>query len=202
MSKKEDELQKEIARLKEKLAEQTDTIKGLKTELDECRTREQSVSSAILSSIEHSNQLEISRDKMLRLDMQRLRLIYLKMEQAIQKLYVKYPELREEEELKDMSEKFRDIINSDLKEMKLDPVHSAISRSKVSDDPIKKLLKNIVDTFDTKKADVKVTKRISADPLAEHSVSKSGFDFDEALHPTMELGEIMKSFNLGSKKDN
>ena len=28
----------------------------------------------------------------------------------------------------------------------------------------------------------------------------SGFDFNEALHPTMELDEILKVFNLGKKE--
>ena len=39
----------------------------------------------------------------------------------------------------------------------------------------------------------------------EHNVfnteSKSGFDFNEALHPTMELSEIMKAFDLGNKEN-
>ena len=32
-------------------------------------------------------------------------------------------------------------------------------------------------------------------------ISTSGFDFNEALHPTMELDEIMKVFNIGKKDD-
>ena len=42
-------------------------------------------------------------------------------------------------------------------------------------------------------------KEISSED-ASAKVSSSGFDFQEALHPTMSLAEIMKAFNLGDKK--
>jgi hypothetical protein len=71
----------------------------------------------------------------------------------------------------------------------------------VVDDPIKKLLRNIIDCFDHKKVGGDEKRGGPTDELIEN-VSSSGFDFNEALHPTMELDEILKYFNLGPKADN
>ena len=61
---------------------------------------------------------------------------------------------------------------------------------------IKKLLRNIIDCFDHKKVGGDENRGGPTDELMEN-VSDSGFDFKEALNPTMELEEILKVFNLG-----
>ena len=88
-------------------------------------------------------------------------------------------------------------------------------KSTVVDDPIKKLLHNIIDCFDSKtieeqpkikptvvepKYEVKESYNPPVKDVYSEPVSSSGFDFNEALHPTMELDEILKSFNLGKKE--
>lgn len=197
------------------LEAQVDSLKSTNTKLkavvDEYKNKEQSISSAIISSMEHANQLEASRKKLYLLDIQRSRLMYLKMEQIINELYRKYPELRKDEKLKDMSEKFKTMLFHDINEKSQDNILQDMKKQSKTDDPIKKLLRNIVDSFDSKKVeeDVDIKK---AEPIkqTEPSVgldrfiqgvtppppSSSGFDFNEALHPTMELDEIMKAFNI------
>jgi len=77
------------------------------------------------------------------------------------------------------------------------------SQNKTSEDPIKKLLNNIIRCIDVKK-DSKILKRnpgirSTLDTMANEYASvpsKSGFDINEALNPTEDLGEILKSFNL------
>ncbi|MBQ8615789.1 MAG: hypothetical protein IJ415_04410, partial [Clostridia bacterium] len=57
---------------------------------------------------------------------------------------------------------------------------------------------NIIDCFDSKKVGGDEKRGGPTESLMEN-VSSSGFDFNEALHPTMELDEILKAFNLGPK---
>jgi len=186
------ELEKEIKQLKEQ------NIK-LQYAVDEYKKKEQSISSAIIASMEHANQLEASRKKLYLLDIQRSRLMYLRMEQIINELYRRYPELQKDPKLKNMSDKFKSMVFNDLNEKSQDRMLLDVKKQQTSDDPIKKLLRNIIDCFDTKKVEENVppiTLLTEENPVE----SKSGFDFNEALHPTMELSEIMKAFDLGGKK--
>jgi len=166
--------------------------------VEEYRKKEQTISSAIIASMEHANQLEASRKKLYTLDIQRSRLMYLRMEQIINELYIKYPELRKDMKLRDMSERFKSMVYSDLND-KVAPSAQININKTVTDDPIKKLLRNIIDCFDTKKPEPEVK---SITPMANlmEAPATSGFDFNEALHPTMELDEILKVFNLGKKE--
>ena len=66
---------------------------------------------------------------------------------------------------------------------------------------IKKLLRNIIDCFETKKPEPEI-KNITPIANLMEAPATSGFDFNEALHPTMDLEEIMKVFNLGQKEGN
>lgn len=196
MDKKIDEMQAKIDSLQEQVAEQRQTIAKQKAIIEEFKTKEQSISSAIIASMEHANQLEASRKKLYSLDIQRSRLMYLRMQQIIDELYQRYPEISKDTKLRDMSDKFKTMVYKDLS----DKTQENLSPRKQTmvDDPIKKLLHNIIDCFDSKKGNVDFRNEPSED-LINNNVSSSGFDFNEALHPTMELDEILKAFNLGKK---
>ena len=187
-----------IADLERQVSELRLANAKLRATVDEYKNKEQTISSAIIASMEHANQLEASRKKLYSLDIQRSRLMYLRMEQVINELYRKYPELKKDSKLKDMSDKFKSMVFNDLNEKSADAVSFDVKKQPVVDDPIKKLLRNIIDCFDHKKVGGDEKRGGPTDELIEN-VSPSGFDFNEALHPTMELDEILKYFNLGPK---
>ena len=207
-----DRREEKIAELESKIFDLKQTILDLKAanakmqaKIDEFRNKEQTISNAIMASMEHANQLEASRKKLLTLDLQRSRLMYLRMEQTIHELYLKYPELKKDTKLKDMSEKFKSMVYSDLNDVKSNPIQQMNKPTQVSsDDPIKKLLRNIIDCFETKKPETEIRIKTPTDATADlmKVPSSSGFDFNEALHPTMDLDEIMKAFNFGKKEGN
>lgn len=194
MDRREDriiELENQIAELKRANAK-------LMAQVEEFRSKEQTISSAIISSMEHANQLEASRKKLYSLDIQRSRLMYLRMEQIINELYNKYPELKKDTRLKDMSEKFKSMVYNDLNEKNKEvPI---IQKKPIEVDPIKKLLHNIIDCFDSKKVEEKEKLIVPITP-AYIPNGESGFDFQEALNPTMGLDEILKAFNLDKKEE-
>lgn len=187
-----------IAELEKRVSELRLENAKLRASVEEYKNKEQTISSAIIASMEHANQLEASRKKLYSLDIQRSRLMYLRMEQVINELYRKYPELKKDTKLKDMSDKFKSMVFNDLNEKSSDSISFDIKKQPVVDDPIKKLLRNIIDCFDHKKVGGDETRGGPTDELIEN-VSSSGFDFNEALNPTMELDEILKYFNLGPK---
>ena len=187
-----------IAELEAQVRELSQANARLRASVEEYKNKEQTISSAIIASIDHANQLEASRKKLYSLDIQRSRLMYLRMEQIINELYIKYPELKKDPKLKDMSQKFKSMVFNDLNEKSADSVSFDIKKQPKVDDPIKKLLRNIIDCFDNKKVGGDEKRGGPTDKLMDTS-SSSGFDFNEALHPTMELSEILKVFNLGKK---
>ena len=199
MEKRDNELQNKIDELEATVIEQRQTISSLKAVVEDYKKKEQSISSAIIASMEHANQLEASRKKLYLLDIQRTRLMYLRMEQIINELYVRYPELAKDSKLKEMSDKFKTMVFNDLKEKSNNSLAFDVKKQPLVDDPIKKLLHNIIDCFDTKKVSTE-EKRSSPSEEKNINISSSKFDFQEALHPTMSLEEIMKAFNLGDKK--
>ena len=201
MDKRDNELREKIATLETTVAEQQQTISRLTALLDDYKQKEMSISSAIIASMEHANQLEASRKKLYLLDIQRSRLMYLRMEQIINELYQKYPDLAKDTKLREMSDKFKSMVYNDLAEKGNESVSIDMKKQPFADDPIKKLLHNIIDCFDTKKAGGDIRRGGPTDNLMTN-VSSSGFDFNEALHPTMGLDEIMKAFNLGKKQEN
>ena len=194
-----EELQNEILDLKRMNAELKAANAKLMNKVEEFRNKEQQISTAIMASMEHANQLEASRKKLYTLDIQRSRLMYLRMEQVIHELYLKYPELKKDTKLKDMSEKFKSMVYNDLNEKTNINTQLAPTKQSVSDDPIKKLLHNIIDCFETKKPTPEVKTNLTPTANLMEAPATSGFDFNEALHPTMELDEILKAFNLGEK---
>lgn len=194
------ELETEISDLRLKNAELRQINTKLRQAVDEYRNKEQTISSAIIASMEHANQLEASRKKLYSLDIQRSRLMYLRMEQVINELFRKYPELKQDTNLKDMTEKFKSMVFNDLGDKDKGIRAMDIKKQTVVDDPIKKLLHNIIDCFDSKKIGGDEKRGGPTEDLI-NNVSSSGFDFNEALHPTMELEEILKVFNLGKSSN-
>lgn len=171
----------------------------LKREIEAFKQKEQSISNAIIASMEHANQLEASRKKLYLLDIQRSRLMYLRMEQVINELYRKYPEIRKDTKLREMSDKFRTMVFNDLSEANKN-INTLNAKKTAVDDPIKKLLHNIIDCFDSKKTPTPIVNKLESYQTTQN-LSTSGFDLNEALHPTMGLDEIMKAFNLDDKDD-
>ncbi len=198
MDKREIEFQNKISALQAKIDEQRNIIMQQKAVIEDYKSKEQSISSAIIASMENANRLEASRKKLYSLDIQRSRLMYLRMEQIINELYAKYPEIKKDNKLKDMSEKFKTLVYEGLNE-KTESTTFGIKPQPVVDDPIKKLLHNIIDCFDSKKVGGD-EKRGGPSDMIINNVSSSGFDFNEALHPDLPLSEIMKVFNLEDKK--
>ena len=192
-------LKDEIAILKAKIEEQKDNINKLNEQIKAYQAKEQSISSAIIFAVERSNQLENSRRKLYELDLQRSRLLYMRLEQVLNSLYEKYPELKKDSKLKSMSEKFKNAVYSNSKS----ETSTDIKDNK--ENPIKKLLDNVVKYIDAKK-EVKVIKRKTSLPSSVGDIeniyastpSSSGFDINEALNPTENLEDILKSFNLQS----
>ena len=201
-----EELESKIFDLKRTILDLKSANAKMQARIEEFRNKEQTISNAIMASMEHANQLEASRKKLLTLDLQRSRLMYLRMEQTINELSLKYPELKKDTKLKDMSEKFKSMVYSDLNEAISNPIQMNKPSQVSSDDPIKKLLRNIIDCFETKKPEqeikIKTADKVNATADLMQAPSSSGFDFNEALHPTMELDEIMKVFNIGKKEGN
>ena len=193
-----------IAELESTIAELRRENAKLKSIVDEFRNKEQTISSAIIASMEHANQLEASRKKLYSLDIQRTRLMYLRMEQIINELYLKYPELKKDTKLRDMSDKFKSMVYNDLTEKNKDMPYSVQKQQIATTDPIKKLLHNILNSFDSKPVvvnePIEEKKIVQTPAFFNTTQSSSGFDINEALNPTMGLDEILKAFDLNDKK--
>jgi hypothetical protein len=191
----------ENARLRAIIEEQRDSIKRMSGEIKSHEAKEQSISSAILFAVERSSQWDNSMRKIYELGIQRSRLLYARMERVLNELYSKYPELKKESKLKDMADKFRSIAegNGIAREF-------GESKNVNTEDPIRKLLNNIIKYIDDKK-DTKIMPRkvgvvTALDAInSEYATtpSSSGFNINEALNPTEDLEEILKSFNLQRK---
>ncbi len=209
--KRNNQIAEENSLLKLKIQELEDTISHLNKVIDDYKAKEESISSAIVFAVERSNQLEASRKKLYQLDIQRSRLLYMRMEQVINELYLRYPELKKDAKLADMSEKFKQAVYS---QVDMGGADSGVNQTNVKEDPIRKLLNNIINYIDDEK-DVKTIRRADKIKIPAPSYSKaaatstsafattpssSGFDINEALHPSESLEEILKSFDLGQSK--
>lgn len=195
---KTSELNLRIAALETTVRQLQQTNAKQREIIEEFKAKEQSISNAIIASMEHANQLEQSRKKLYSLDIQRSRLMYLRMEQIVNELYARYPELKQDMKLKDMSEKFKNLVYEGLKEKDID-VNFELKNQQLADDPIKKLLHNIIQAMDSKKVENMELKGAAPNFGVNANKSSSGFDINEALHPTMPLDEILKAFDLGKK---
>ena len=195
-------LKAENARLRSMVEEQRDSIKRLSNEIKSHEAKEQSISSAILFAVERSSQWDNSMRKLYELGIQRTRLLYARMERVLNELYTKYPDLKKEAKLKDMADKFRSIAcgNNVSQEFGVE------NKQPITEDPIRKLLNNIISYIDDKK-EVKTLPRKTGVYSAMDAInneyastpSTSGFNINEALNPTENLEDILKSFNLKRK---
>jgi len=194
-------LRAENSRLRIMLEDQRDVIKRLDAQNKSYQAKEQSISSAILFAVERSSQWDNSMRKLYELGIQRSRLLYARMERVLNELYSKYPALKKETKLRDMVDKFKSIVSGK------DVPYSAseINKAKGTEDPIKKLLNNLITYIDDKKETKVLTRKAGStstlDTISEYAStpSKSGFDINEALNPTEDLEDILKSFNLNRK---
>ena len=194
----------EISRLRMIVAEQRDSIKRLSNMVKEYEEKEKNISSAIHFATQRSNQLDNSMRKLYELDIQRFRLLYARMDRVLNEVYMKYPELKKETKLKDMISKFR----ASAYDSSLPTNFTEEKKTSVVEDPVRKLLNNIITYIDNKKETTTMTrgKGVSSALDAINSEyanfpSLSGFNINEALNPTESLEDILKSFNLDSKQD-
>ena len=189
----------ENSRLRSMIEEQRETIKRLSNSIKSHEAKEHSISSAILFAVERSNQWDNSMRKLYELGIQRSRLLYARMERVLNELYNKYPVLKKETKLKDMADRFKSVAYVGGGQYKFDEQN----KTQVTEDPIKKLLNNIISYIDDKKESKVLSRRegtatsLSAISSEYASIpSKSGFNINEALNPTEDLEDILKSFNL------
>ncbi len=194
-------LKAENSRLRSLIESQREAIRKLTGEVKSHEAKEQSISSAIVFAVERSNQWDSSMHKLYELNIQRLRLLYARMDKVLNDLYNKYPALKKEQKLKEMVDKFKNEAYNNSISFNPDQ-HTSSS----FEDPIKKLLNNIINYIDDKKEAVtlprnNVVKSTSNILASEYSSvpSASGFDINEALNPTENLEDILKSFNLKRK---
>lgn len=198
-------LQEENSLLKLKIKEKDEIIASLNKQVDDYKAKEESISNAIVFAVERSNQLEDSRKRLYQLDIQRSRLLYMRMEQVLNELYLRYPELKKEPKLIDMSEKFKQALFSH----DISNYDSTVLQSNVKEDPIRKLLNNIINYIDDEKQprtikrntttqiNIPSPETYTSQPSYANTPSSSGFDINEALHPSQSLEEILKAFDLG-----
>ncbi len=193
----------ENSRLRARVIEQEAQINKLSQQLSsrdeklaEYRAKEQSISSALEFAVERSTQIDATSYKLYELDIQRSRLLYMSLENALRKVYLKYPELKKGE-LSRVSSKFRSALYGDEGDKKYPKPPFK------SDNAVRKLLSNIISYIDYGH-ETAIIKRshaftdgmglVSEEYL--HTPSRSGFDINEALHPTEQLEDILKSFDL------
>ncbi len=76
-------------------------------------------------------------------------------------------------------------------------------KAQISEDPIRKLLNNIISYIDDEKSTTTLPRKAGVSSALDAinneyatTPSTSGFNINEALNPTEDLEEILKSFNL------
>ncbi|MFQ6772873.1 MAG: hypothetical protein ACLRFG_00145 [Clostridia bacterium] len=174
---------------------QNSTIQQISNEIAEYKTKDSTISMAIISAVEKAQQIESTSKKLYQMEIERIRLLYLKMERVLKQLYPKYPELKQNKEINDIMNKVGVVLSSNIAPVSSQPLMKyAMNSATTVEDPIKKLLNRITTIFD-KNETQRVT--IKRKPIPE---STSGFDLKEALNPTEQLSDIMKAFNIQRDK--
>lgn len=201
------QLKEDNSLLRLKVKELEDEISSLNKKIKAYKEKEESISSAIIFAVEKSNQLEASRKKLYQLDIQRSRLLYMRLEQVLNELYSLYPELKKNPKIIDISEKFKEAVYGQNENLAIEPTQN----SNIKEDPIRKLLGNVINYSEpkaSKKVISRLDKQISMDTLINpvnaqsiyaNTTSSSGFNLNEALHPSESLEEILKAFDLQNK---
>ncbi len=175
---------------------QTATIAQISSEINEYKSKDSTISMAIISAVEKAQQIESTSKKLYQMEIERIRLLYLKMENVLKQLYARYPELRKNSEVNDIMDKVGLVLSNNISPVSSQPLMKYAMSSATVEDPIKKLLNKITTIFD-KNDDQKVTLKRKTIPE-----SSSGFDLKEALNPTEQLSDIMKAFNIEPAKKN
>lgn len=175
---------------------QSATIAQISSEINEYKSKDSTISMAIISAVEKAQQIESTSKKLYQMEIERIRLLYLKMENVLKQLYAKYPELRKNSEVNDIMDKVGLVLSNNISPVSSQPLMKYAMSSATVEDPIKKLLNKITTIFD-KNDDQKVTLKRKTIPE-----SSSGFDLKEALNPTEQLSDIMKAFNIEHAKKN
>lgn len=175
---------------------QSATIAQISSEINEYKSKDSTISMAIISAVEKAQQIESTSKKLYQMEIERIRLLYLKMENVLKQLYAKYPELRKNSEINDIMDKVGLVLSNNISPVSSQPLMKYAMSSATVEDPIKKLLNKITTIFD-KNDDQKVTLKRKTIPE-----SSSGFDLKEALNPTEQLSDIMKAFNIEPAKKN
>ena len=175
---------------------QSATIAQISSEINEYKSKDSTISMAIISAVEKAQQIESTSKKLYQMEIERIRLLYLKMENVLKQLYARYPELRKNSEVNDIMDKVGLVLSNNISPVSSQPLMKYAMSSATVEDPIKKLLNKITTIFD-KNDDQKVTLKRKTIPE-----SSSGFDLKEALNPTEQLSDIMKAFNLEPAKKN
>lgn len=175
---------------------QSATIAQISSEINEYKSKDSTISMAIISAVEKAQQIESTSKKLYQMEIERIRLLYLKMENVLKQLYARYPELRKNSEVNDIMDKVGLVLSNNISPVSSQPLMKYAMSSATVEDPIKKLLNKITTIFD-KNDDQKVTLKRKTIPE-----SSSGFDLKEALNPTEQLSDIMKAFNIEHAKKN
>lgn len=175
---------------------QSATISQISSEINEYKSKDSTISMAIISAVEKAQQIESTSKKLYQMEIERIRLLYLKMENVLKQLYAKYPELRKNSEVNDIMDKVGLVLSNNISPVSSQPLMKYAMSSTTVEDPIKKLLNKITTIFD-KNNEQKVTLKRKIIPE-----SSSGFDLKEALNPTEQLSDIMKAFNIQPAKNN
>lgn len=175
---------------------QSATIAQISSEINEYKSKDSTISMAIISAVEKAQQIESTSKKLYQMEIERIRLLYLKMENVLKQLYARYPELRRNSEVNDIMDKVGLVLSNNISPVSSQPLMKYAMSSATVEDPIKKLLNKITTIFD-KNDDQKVTLKRKTIPE-----SSSGFDLKEALNPTEQLSDIMKAFNIEPAKKN
>lgn len=175
---------------------QSATIAQISSEINEYKSKDSTISMAIISAVEKAQQIESTSKKLYQMEIERIRLLYLKMENVLKQLYARYPELRKNSEVNDIMDKVGLVLSNNISPVSSQPLMKYAMSSATVEDPIKKLLNKITTIFD-KNDDQKVTLKRKTIPE-----SSSGFDLKEALNPTEQLSDIMKAFNIEPAKKN
>lgn len=194
---KEQELKLEILDLANQLIEKNEIIATLTKQINDFKAKEQSISAAIIAAAEKAKQMEEASRKLFQIEIQRNRLLYMRMEQVLNELHSKYPDLKTDTQIEDLSQRFKNLVSTNYDNI---PTKNFMGDLDIvePEDPIKKMLNKITNYCDVKEQPVK---KAIGDTENNVFKSNSGFDMREALNPTQELNDILKAFDLGDKKN-
>ena len=175
------------------IEKQSATIQQISREIAEYKSKDSTISLAIINAVEKAQQIESTSKKLYQLEIERIRLLYLNMQTALKQLYAKYPELKNDKDISAIMEKVSLVLSTNISPVSSQPIMKMALSSASNEDPIKKLLTKITTIFDKNETQRITLKRKTPE-------NDSGFDLREALNPTEQLAEIMKAFNIERDK--